>query len=95
MLTTKIDLLMKKLENPGLDVLEMVDARVTCEECREIVHMGINCLTVPQDVNFVLIKASMLGGTNSVSYSTTANKVVWDRTSTEVNLLSRILFRIS
>jgi hypothetical protein len=32
MLTTKIDLLMKKLENPGLDHLKMVDARVTCEE---------------------------------------------------------------
>jgi hypothetical protein len=34
MLTAKIDLLMKKLENPGLDHLKMVDARVTCEECR-------------------------------------------------------------
>jgi hypothetical protein len=32
---------------------------------------------------------------NSVSHSTTANKVVWGRTSTQVNLLSRILFRIS
>jgi hypothetical protein len=52
MLTTKIDLLMKKLENPVLDHLKMVDARVTCEECREIGHMGINYPTVPQDVNF-------------------------------------------
>jgi hypothetical protein len=32
---------------------------------------------------------------NPVSCSTTANKVVWGRTSTEVNLLSRILFRIN
>jgi hypothetical protein len=32
---------------------------------------------------------------NPVSPSTTANKVVWGRTSTEVNLLSWILFRIS
>jgi hypothetical protein len=31
---------------------------------------------------------------NPVSRSTTANKVVWGRTSTELNLLSRILFRI-
>jgi hypothetical protein len=46
MLTTKIDLLMKKLENLSLDHLKMVDARVTCEECGEIGHMGINCLTV-------------------------------------------------
>jgi hypothetical protein len=43
---------------------------------------------------FVLIKASMLVA-NPVSRSITANKVVWGRTSTEVNLLSRILFRIS
>jgi hypothetical protein len=35
MLTAKIDLLMKKLENLGLDHLKMVDARVTCEEWRE------------------------------------------------------------
>jgi hypothetical protein len=32
---------------------------------------------------------------NPVAHSTTANKVVWGRTSTEVNLLSRILFGIS
>jgi hypothetical protein len=32
---------------------------------------------------------------NPVSRSTTANKVVWGRTSTEVNLLSRILFGVS
>jgi hypothetical protein len=53
MLTTKIDLLMKKLENPGLDHLKMVDAQVTCEECGETCHMGMNCPTVPQDVNFI------------------------------------------
>jgi hypothetical protein len=53
MLTAKIDLLMKKLENPGLDHLKMVDARVTCEVCGEMGHMGINWPTVPQDVNFV------------------------------------------
>jgi hypothetical protein len=103
MLTAKIDILMKKLENPSLNHLKMVDARVTCEECRETCHMGINCPTVPQDVNFVgnsndgfvLIIASMLGGTSPISLSTTANLVVWGRTSTELNLLSRILFRIS
>jgi hypothetical protein len=53
MLTTKIDLLMKKLEDPGLDHLKMVDTRVMCEECREIDHMGINCPTVCYDANFV------------------------------------------
>jgi hypothetical protein len=53
MLTIKIDLLMKKLENPGLDHLKKVDARVTCEECGETGHMGVNCPTVYQDANFV------------------------------------------
>jgi hypothetical protein len=32
---------------------------------------------------------------NPVSHATTTNKVVWGRTSAEVNLLSRILLRIS
>jgi hypothetical protein len=53
MLTTKIDLLMKKVENLGLDHIKMVDARETCEECGETGHMGIHCPTVSQDVNFV------------------------------------------
>jgi hypothetical protein len=53
MLTAKIDLHMKKLENSSLGHLKMVDARVTCEECGETGHMGINCPTIPQDVNFI------------------------------------------
>jgi hypothetical protein len=53
MLTAKIDLLMKKLENSGLDHLKMVDARVTYEECRETGHMDLNCPMVCQDANFV------------------------------------------
>jgi hypothetical protein len=53
MLTTKIDLLMKKLENSGLDHLKMVNARVACEECGETGHMGINCPMVSQDINFI------------------------------------------
>jgi hypothetical protein len=53
MFTVKIDFHMKKLENPGLDHLEMVNARVTCEECREIGHVGVSCPMVCQDANFV------------------------------------------
>jgi hypothetical protein len=53
MLTAKIDHLMKKLESPGLDHLKMVNARVACEECGETGHMGINCLMISQDVNFI------------------------------------------
>jgi hypothetical protein len=43
MLTAKIDLLMKKLEGPNVDHLKMVDTHMTCEECGEMGHMGVNC----------------------------------------------------
>jgi hypothetical protein len=46
MVTAKIDILMKKLEYPILDHLKIVDARMTCEECGEMGHMGVNCPTV-------------------------------------------------
>jgi hypothetical protein len=51
MLTIKIDLLMKKLVNLGLNHLKMVDAQVTCEECGEIGHMGINCPAISVGVS--------------------------------------------
>jgi hypothetical protein len=53
MLTAKIYLLRRKLEDLGVDRLKMVDSRMTCEEYREMGHMGINCATTCQDVNFV------------------------------------------
>jgi hypothetical protein len=53
MLTTKIGLLMKKLEDPDLDHLKMIDSHMTCEKCGETCHMGINFPTVCQDVNFI------------------------------------------
>jgi hypothetical protein len=45
--------ILKKFENPGLNHLKMVYARVTSEECGEIGHMGNNCPMIPQDVNFI------------------------------------------
>jgi hypothetical protein len=64
--------------------------------------MGINCPMVPQNANFignsnngfVLIKASMLGGTNPVSRLTTTNRVVLSKISTEISPLSEISFGI-
>jgi hypothetical protein len=41
MLTVKIDL-MKKLKDPSLNHLKMVDSHMACEECGETGHMGIN-----------------------------------------------------
>jgi uncharacterized protein (UPF0212 family) len=53
MLTAKIALLMKKLEDPRLDHLKMVDAHMTCEECGGTSHMGVNCLMVHPTMVFV------------------------------------------
>jgi hypothetical protein len=53
MFTVKIDLLIKKLEDLGFDHIKMVDSRMTCEECGEIGHMGINCPMICQDVSFI------------------------------------------
>jgi hypothetical protein len=74
MLTAKIDLLMKKLENPGLNYLKMVDALVTCEDCGEIGHMGINCPMVSQYVNFV-------GNFNNGFHPNQGFNAGWDKTS--------------
>jgi hypothetical protein len=52
-LTAKINLLMKKLEDLSLDHLKMVNARMMCEESGEASHTGVNCPTVHQDVNFI------------------------------------------
>jgi hypothetical protein len=88
MLTSKIDLLVKKLENPCLDHLKMVDARVMCEESGKQATWASTARWSPRTSTslvmpimvFVVIKSSMLGGTNPVS-----------RTSTEVNLLKDIV----
>jgi hypothetical protein len=45
-------------------------------------------LVIPTMV-FILTNASMLGGTNPVSCSTTVNKVVWGRISIEMGLSQR------
>jgi hypothetical protein len=46
-------------------------------------------LVIPTMV-FDLIKASMLGATNPVSHSTTTNRVVMGKISTEMSSLSEI-----
>ena len=50
MLAVVMDLLMKKLEDLAIDHLKMVDARMTCEACREIGQLGDN---FPETVGFL------------------------------------------
>jgi len=56
MLSTKKDLLMKRLEdraNEKKEVMHIHDSRMTCEECGNIGHSGNNCLETHEDMNFI------------------------------------------
>jgi hypothetical protein len=99
MLTIKIDLQMKKLAYPSLDHLEMVDTPMTFEECGETGHIGVNCLMVHQDINFVgnstlvfiRIKASIRDGISPIAPSITFSMAVRGRISIGMSPLSEIL----
>ena len=56
MLSTKMHLLMKKLEdraNEKKEAMHIHDSRMTCEECGNIGHSGNSCPEIYEDVNFV------------------------------------------
>ena len=56
MLSTKMDLLMKKLEdraNEKQEVMYNHDSLMTCEECENTGHSGNNCPEIHEDVNFI------------------------------------------
>jgi hypothetical protein len=56
MLSAKIDLLMKRLEeraNEKQEVMHIHDFHMTCEECGNTEHLGNNCPKTHDDVNFI------------------------------------------
>jgi len=57
MLAAKIDLLMKRLDgqdtNPTTSTVQAIDSRITCEECGNVGHMGINCPRTQEDASFI------------------------------------------
>jgi hypothetical protein len=56
MLSAKMDLLMKKLEdwaNEKQKVMHIHDPRMICDECGNTRHLGNNCPKIHEDVNFV------------------------------------------
>jgi hypothetical protein len=99
MLTAKIDLRMKKLEDLSLDHLKMVNACMTCEDCGEMGHMGVNCPLVHQDVNFVgnsnngfRPNQGFNSGWNRPNFpSTTTNRAIMGRISIGMSPLSEIV----
>jgi len=56
MLSAKMGLLMKKLEdraNEKQEVMHTHDSRMTCEVCESTGHSENNCPEIHEDVNFV------------------------------------------
>ena len=56
MLSTKMDLLMKKLKDRATEkqeVMHVHDSCMTCEECENTRHSGNSCLEIQEEVNFV------------------------------------------
>ena len=56
MMSTMMDLLMKKLEdrtNEKQEVIHIHDSRMTCEECGNTRHSGNSCPETQDDVNFL------------------------------------------
>jgi uncharacterized coiled-coil protein SlyX len=56
MLSAKMNLLMKKLEDrvsEKREVMHINDSCMTCEECGNIGHSGSNCPELQEDVNYI------------------------------------------
>jgi hypothetical protein len=56
MVSAKLDLIMKKLEARDTmkkEVMHISDSRMTCEECGDVGHSGVNCLEFQEDVNYI------------------------------------------
>ena len=56
MLSAKMDLIMKKLEDRDpekKEVMQILDSRMTCEECGNTGHTGKNCPDLEEKVNYI------------------------------------------
>jgi hypothetical protein len=56
MLTAKVDLLIKRLEDQmgkKKEVIHIHDSHMTCKECGDTGHSGSNCPELQEDVNYI------------------------------------------
>jgi len=56
MLSAKLDVLMKKLDDKAEDkreVMHVYDSHITCEECGDTGHSGNHCPEMLEDVNYI------------------------------------------
>jgi hypothetical protein len=57
MLTAKVDLLIKRLEDQvgeKKEVMHIHNSCMTCEECGDTGHSGSNCPELQEDVNYII-----------------------------------------
>jgi hypothetical protein len=85
--STKMDLLMKKLEAPSnMETAKIMDARMTCEVCGNVGHPGNDCLetrkkpassTMATTMGFATTTTTIKGGTQGpTSRSTIKMEVI-------------------
>jgi hypothetical protein len=56
MLSAKMDLIMKRLEDKAhekKEVMQLFDSRMTNEECGNTGHSGSQCLELEEDMNYI------------------------------------------
>jgi hypothetical protein len=54
MLVTKMDVLMKKLEEPiNMETAKIMDARIMCEVCGNVGHSGNDCPETREEASFI------------------------------------------
>jgi hypothetical protein len=54
MITTKMDLLMKKLEaSSNMETAKIMDAHMTCEVCGNVGHSGKDCPETREEASFI------------------------------------------
>ena len=72
MLSAKLDLLMKKLDDKAgdkMEVMHVYDSHMTCEECGDTGHSGNHCPEMLDDVNYI---------NNNNNYSLVQNEALVD-----------------
>jgi hypothetical protein len=81
MMSAKLDLIMKKLEERDIEkkeVMHINDSCMTCEECEDIGHSRNNCPTIQKDVNYINNNNSYLIDIhNAANYYTQPADVKW------------------
>ena len=91
MLSAKLDLLMKKLDDRAGDkkeVMHVYDSHMTCEECGDTGHSGNHCPEMLEDMNYII---------NNNNNSTTTTTTVLDKIKVGINrgLTTHVIIKVA